>query len=304
MRFFAIAVLLFHSSLCKRCNDEHEDCPDWADDGECKSNPTFMLEACRKSCKVCADSKRKKPHTDEGQQQQQQQQPQPQQPAKKAKVSEPGEERTEAQQVKPNAVRLAAELLGEGAYSLRLGLLLQSGRMHRGDHNLLDAAKRCNRSKTCLGFSIQVPATRPSPFPAGEVRVSFASKSGQPEGLTAASVNETLGWVSFVKDGQRQCDGATCDGASALATQMASFHIRSAELFAERGARGAPGVISQVEHALASGANRKLAYMLRAPAHLLLEKIHACKQDLGEVLSADPVHEDALALQVSVDTGS
>lgn len=35
------------------CVDEHELCRDWAKEGECTSNPSYMLNACRRSCNVC-----------------------------------------------------------------------------------------------------------------------------------------------------------------------------------------------------------------------------------------------------------
>ena len=35
------------------CSDANEDCPGWADIGECKKNPDFMHAQCRLSCKVC-----------------------------------------------------------------------------------------------------------------------------------------------------------------------------------------------------------------------------------------------------------
>ena len=38
----------------KECVDTRpDDCPKWARDGECDSNPGFMLEGCRASCHVC-----------------------------------------------------------------------------------------------------------------------------------------------------------------------------------------------------------------------------------------------------------
>lgn len=35
------------------CIDEHESCNAWAEKGECKKNPKYMLKSCRKSCLVC-----------------------------------------------------------------------------------------------------------------------------------------------------------------------------------------------------------------------------------------------------------
>eukprot|EP01064_Diplonema_japonicum_P035561 TRINITY_DN7758_c0_g2_i1.p1 TRINITY_DN7758_c0_g2~~TRINITY_DN7758_c0_g2_i1.p1 ORF type:complete len:311 (+),score=58.17 TRINITY_DN7758_c0_g2_i1:89-1021(+) len=37
----------------KRCEDLHEECPTWAEDGECHSNKAYMQKHCRKSCKLC-----------------------------------------------------------------------------------------------------------------------------------------------------------------------------------------------------------------------------------------------------------
>ncbi|XP_057491235.1 probable prolyl 4-hydroxylase 6 isoform X2 [Actinidia eriantha] len=44
----------------RECTDENENCAEWAADGECKQNPSYMvgdedvLGFCRKSCKVCS----------------------------------------------------------------------------------------------------------------------------------------------------------------------------------------------------------------------------------------------------------
>ena len=35
------------------CKDNHEKCAFWAEYGECKNNPNYMLTNCRKSCKKC-----------------------------------------------------------------------------------------------------------------------------------------------------------------------------------------------------------------------------------------------------------
>ncbi len=37
------------------CIDENENCPWWADIGECHNNPNYMLANCRYSCKQCDD---------------------------------------------------------------------------------------------------------------------------------------------------------------------------------------------------------------------------------------------------------
>jgi len=38
------------------CADEEGDCPAWADQGECDSNPEFMHSSCKLSCKLCSGS--------------------------------------------------------------------------------------------------------------------------------------------------------------------------------------------------------------------------------------------------------
>eukprot|EP00536_Pseudo-nitzschia_multiseries_P015725 jgi/Psemu1/312388/fgenesh1_kg.940_\ len=40
-------------SLRVTCSDGDERCEDWARQGECQSNPQYMLVDCRKSCKSC-----------------------------------------------------------------------------------------------------------------------------------------------------------------------------------------------------------------------------------------------------------
>jgi len=36
------------------CVDHHRRCQEWADRGECKKNPRYMLRWCKKACKVCS----------------------------------------------------------------------------------------------------------------------------------------------------------------------------------------------------------------------------------------------------------
>jgi hypothetical protein len=36
------------------CNDDYDNCPAWAANGECDINPEYMLYNCKKSCKSCA----------------------------------------------------------------------------------------------------------------------------------------------------------------------------------------------------------------------------------------------------------
>lgn len=35
------------------CIDQHKKCEEWAKGGECKNNPQYMLNDCRKSCSSC-----------------------------------------------------------------------------------------------------------------------------------------------------------------------------------------------------------------------------------------------------------
>ncbi|ELU08301.1 hypothetical protein CAPTEDRAFT_185959, partial [Capitella teleta] len=35
------------------CEDEHANCGTWAAQGECQSNPGYMLERCKVACDVC-----------------------------------------------------------------------------------------------------------------------------------------------------------------------------------------------------------------------------------------------------------
>ncbi|CAI9739477.1 metalloproteinase nas-13-like [Octopus vulgaris] len=39
----------------KDCVDDNSSCPTWAQKGECKKNPKYMLVHCKKSCKKCGD---------------------------------------------------------------------------------------------------------------------------------------------------------------------------------------------------------------------------------------------------------
>jgi hypothetical protein len=48
------------NTMCTNCNkkllccrDENENCPLWANTGECNKNPVFMNTRCRKSCQIC-----------------------------------------------------------------------------------------------------------------------------------------------------------------------------------------------------------------------------------------------------------
>ena len=36
-----------------KCEDKHRMCPEWSLIGECEANPNFMLQECKKSCRLC-----------------------------------------------------------------------------------------------------------------------------------------------------------------------------------------------------------------------------------------------------------
>jgi len=38
------------------CLDMHDQCSFWAKEGECQTNPNYMLSNCMKSCKVCSEN--------------------------------------------------------------------------------------------------------------------------------------------------------------------------------------------------------------------------------------------------------
>jgi len=40
-----------------KCVDDNVSCARWAQSGECKKNPGYMLKSCRKSCKQCTETK-------------------------------------------------------------------------------------------------------------------------------------------------------------------------------------------------------------------------------------------------------
>jgi len=46
------------NSVADKCHDNHpasNECPYWAQNGECSKNPKFMEVECRKSCGICVD---------------------------------------------------------------------------------------------------------------------------------------------------------------------------------------------------------------------------------------------------------
>lgn len=52
-----IQFLLANSQLVRLrpgCENKHDTCKAWANAGECKKNPGFMLADCKFACKACA----------------------------------------------------------------------------------------------------------------------------------------------------------------------------------------------------------------------------------------------------------
>ena len=46
--------------ICRgECIDGDARCGEWAAVGECKNNPAYMLNTCRKACKSCKESDKK-----------------------------------------------------------------------------------------------------------------------------------------------------------------------------------------------------------------------------------------------------
>lgn len=198
-----------------------------------------------------------------------------------------------AQQEKPKGteparpVPKAEEMLRDGSYTLLVGKLKLRKVLHSGTYDLLGAKEWCDKSAACEGYSVH--AEKATPLPAGHLRVIFGSSVG--------SVFEDLEWVTYLKGSGGKCDGGNvCTGGGWSESQVAGYYLRTAELFAEKGAGSAQLVIDQIRYALLSGADREVAYMLRAPIYLQLENIDNCKRDLSAILRSNPDHTAAKTL--------
>ena len=44
---------MFVLNLLLECFDKDKKCQQWASDGECENNPTWMLKNCEVSCRAC-----------------------------------------------------------------------------------------------------------------------------------------------------------------------------------------------------------------------------------------------------------
>jgi len=42
--------------LRESCRDEHANCADWQQSGQCDMNPSFMHQSCRRACGLCKES--------------------------------------------------------------------------------------------------------------------------------------------------------------------------------------------------------------------------------------------------------
>ncbi len=40
----------------KECVDKSDECPLWAEDGDCNLNPQYMMQNCAKTCMVCSSA--------------------------------------------------------------------------------------------------------------------------------------------------------------------------------------------------------------------------------------------------------
>ena len=253
-----VLVLLWsrHTSG-QACVDDSPECAQWAANGECTNNPAYMLASCRKSCRQCVSGRSQREAG--GQQQQQQQQHRSQQSQQSQRTAKTAK---------------SEDVLGAGAYSLHVGKLKMASKaiLHTGNFDLVGAREWCDARSDCKGFSVH--AVKPTPLPQGMVRCTFLKG--------VSSLDENLEWVSFVKGGlPGQCEGSACSGNGWHEKQVAAYYLRTAERYAEQ--KNAQGVIDQVRYALLSGADREVAYMLRAPVYLQLENIDNCKRDLSAV---------------------
>ena len=261
-----------------------------------------MLQACRKSCGKCRPTAK------------------PDQPKRQAGAgagtgagSRPsgGGGGSGAQPERPAN---AAELLGDGAYSLHVGKIAsKAAALHTGRFDLRGAKKWCDaRPTTCAGFTVATP--KPMPVPLGVLPVTFRR--------AAASIADDIGHVSYVRvtgselgscedGGAREGCKPSAPGASAAAPaaapaegdksswharQVSAYYLRAAELLSYAGGSRAQDVVDQVRAALLSGADRDACYMLRASAYLQLDNIDNAKRDLSAILRSDPEHVRAKAL--------
>mmetsp|Transcript_1443 Transcript_1443/g.4119 ORF Transcript_1443/g.4119 Transcript_1443/m.4119 type:complete len:357 (-) Transcript_1443:74-1144(-) len=51
-----LLVFTGHAYSMSDCKDENIECPSWAHSGECRKNPEFMNQSCKKSCNMCGEN--------------------------------------------------------------------------------------------------------------------------------------------------------------------------------------------------------------------------------------------------------
>ena len=192
------------------CTDESPECTTWAQQGECSTNPGYMMTACRAACGKCTPSAKRQAGGAQG--------------AKPSATSSSSSSSTPAP--KP------ADVLQE--YTLHVGVVHSSGKaLSQAHFTLSDARKRCDGLRGCAAFSMQVP--EPHPLPTGVLPVKFFS--------TAPSVDADVGWVTYrrEKTGGQSAGGGPPSGPPAegtdgadkrRASMLASYYVASAELLA------------------------------------------------------------------------
>ena len=102
----------------KSCTDTHADCPNWAQSGECQSNPAYMHGACRRSCGLCGDR---------------QQRP---------SGSGPSPSR--------RGVEKSSDVLKDAAYTLHAGRIRSRSQLKVGRYDLLGARRWCDANAACV----------------------------------------------------------------------------------------------------------------------------------------------------------
>lgn len=258
----------------KSCTDTHADCPNWAQSGECQSNPAYMHGACRRSCGLCGDR---------------QQRP---------SGSGPSPSR--------RGVEKSSDVLKDAAYTLHAGRIRSRSQLKVGRYDLLGARRWCDANAACTGFSVQV--SEPQPFPSGLLAVHFHADA------TSVQAGEEFGlsWASFLKsksgahssgscgEGDEACASAQREERSSyLKQQQAAYYLETAEILSAWPQK-AQAVVEQVRAALLNGASREASYLARASAYLQLGNIDNCKRDLSAILRSDPEHAAAKALHRKV----
>ena len=121
-------LLLWHRAEpanAEPCRDDSPECPNWAQNYECDTNPGYMLEACRLSCGVCA-------------------------PARKSRATSGASSSKKRSESAANAnadaeAKPGANPLDSGAYTLQPGRLKGSKQLESRRMPLSDAVRWCEQ---------------------------------------------------------------------------------------------------------------------------------------------------------------